>query len=107
MAYAVEFTPHADRDFRRLSRDVQTRLASRIDALGDDPRPAAARKLTGTDEELYRIRVGDYRIIYQILDQALLVLIVRLGHRRDVYQNLPSLGGTPPPTLRPRSRHDR
>mgnify|MGYP001580816136 FL=1 len=56
-----------------------------MDALAATPRPKGVKKLTGTDD-LYRIRVGDYRIVYQIHDDRLIVLVVRIGHRRDVYR---------------------
>ena len=84
MAYQVEFTPAAHRQFRKLNPEVQRRLAPAIDALAEDPRPASAKKLSGT--ELWRIRVGDYRVIYALDDGALTVLVVRLGHRREVYE---------------------
>jgi mRNA interferase RelE/StbE len=85
MAYAVEFSPGAEREFRKLAREIQMRLRPRIDALADDPRPAGAKKLKGADD-LWRIRAGDYRIVYQIRDRILLVLVVRVAHRREVYR---------------------
>ena len=85
MAYTVEFAPVADRDFRRLAREIQLRLRPRIDALSDNPHPHGASKLKGTDE-LWRIRVGDYRIVYEIHHRVLLVLIVRVAHRREAYR---------------------
>ena len=85
MAYAVEFSPSAEREFRKLAREIQMRLRPRIDALADDPRPAGAKKLKGADD-LWRIRAGDYRIVYQIRDRILLVLVVRVAHRREVYR---------------------
>jgi mRNA interferase RelE/StbE len=85
MAYAVEFAPGAEREFRKLAREVQLGLRPRIDALGYDPRPAGAKKLKGTGD-LWRIRAGDYRIVYQIRNQIMVVLIVRVAHRREVYR---------------------
>ena len=61
------------------------RLRTRIDSLADNPRPPDTKKLSGA-EELYRIRVGDYRVLYAIQDKVLLVLVVKVGHRREVYR---------------------
>ena len=83
--YRIEFAPRARKKFLKLPRDVQERLRPRIDALATDPRPAGVTKLKGA-EDLYRIRVGDYRIVYQIRDEALLVLVIETGHRREVYR---------------------
>ena len=84
-SYRIEFAPRAEREFHALSRDVQRRLAPRIDSLGRDPRPRGAKKMAGEDE-LYRLRVGDYRVLYQIRDRLLVVLVVTIGHRREVYR---------------------
>lgn len=86
-AYRVRFKPSADKALSKLPVAVQRRIVAVAEALADDPRPAGAVKLTGEDE-LYRIRVGDYRIVYQIQDRVLMVLVVRIGHRRDVYRGL-------------------
>jgi mRNA interferase RelE/StbE len=85
MAYTIEFAPAAARQFTKLPRDVQRRLRPRIDALAVNPRPFGSRKLAGV-EELWRIRVGDYRIVYQIRDKLLVVLVLRIGHRREIYK---------------------
>ena len=87
MAYRVELKPSAAKALARLPRRDQRRVARKIDALAENPRPNAARKLSGADA-LYRVRAGDYRILYQVQDDVLLVLVVRIGHRRDVYRNL-------------------
>jgi mRNA interferase RelE/StbE len=83
--YEVEFRPAAERDFWKLDNTVRNRIRSKIDALESDPRPPGCRKLEGA-EARYRIRVGDYRIVYEIRDAVLLILIVRVGHRREVYR---------------------
>jgi mRNA interferase RelE/StbE len=83
--YRVELSKPALRQFEKLSKSVQTRLKPRIDALAHDPRPHGVKKLVGEDE-LYRLRVGDYRIIYQIQDKVLLVLVVRIRNRKEVYR---------------------
>ena len=84
MVYRLEFTPGADRQFRKLPKRVQARLSPHITALTQNPCPPGAEKLTG--EEGYRLRVGDYRILYEVHDKILLVLVVKIGHRRDVYR---------------------
>ena len=87
MAYRIEFTPRADSQFRDLDKSVQKRLGQRIDSLADNPRPQGVKKLAG-EGDFYRARVGDYRIVYQIRDKSLLVVIVRLGHRSEIYRGL-------------------
>ena len=83
--YRVEFKPSAARALRKLDADIQRRVIARVETLAENPRPPGAEKLEGM-RDLYRIRVGDYRIIYQVADKVLLVLVVRVGHRRDVYR---------------------
>jgi mRNA interferase RelE/StbE len=86
MRYRVIFTPGAAREFSRLPKADQRRLAECLEELAENPRPAASRKLSGL--EAYRLRSGDSRLIYAVKEEALLVLIVRAGHRREVYKNL-------------------
>lgn len=83
--YAVELLPSAGRELAKLERDVQSRIARRLDRLAADPRPKDAVKLRGADD-VYRVRVGDHRILYRIEDQRLAILIIRIGHRREVYR---------------------
>ena len=85
--YEVRLKPSAQRQLSALGRKDRRRIARTIDALAENPRPRHARKLEGI-EELYRVRCGDYRIIYQIQDQRLLVLVVRIRHRREAYRGL-------------------
>lgn len=85
MAYAVEISPGAEREFRKLDHETQRRLRPRIEALASEPRPAGAKKLKGR-EDLWRIRAGDYRIVYEVRDRILVVLVVRIAHRREVYR---------------------
>jgi mRNA interferase RelE/StbE len=84
MIYKVLLTPAAKRQFGKLPRPVQKRLAEVIDGLAKQPRSAQSAKLTGYD--LYKVRCGDYRVVYRIEDDRLQVLIVKLGHRREVYR---------------------
>ena len=83
-SYRLEFTTGADRQFRNLSKDIQERLTPSLDALIRNPRPSGIKKLKGKDA--YRLRVGDYRVIYEIHDKVLLVLVISVGHRREVYR---------------------
>jgi len=85
VAYAVFLKPAALRELRKLPEDIRRRVAARFDALVGDPRPAGVERLQG-EADLYRVRVGDYRIVYQVESKALVVLVVRIGHRRDVYR---------------------
>lgn len=85
--YRIEFSPSAERQLKSLPREVQVRLKARIDALAEDSRPRGAERLSGA-EEYYRIRAGDYRVIYAIEGRDLIVLVVRVGHRRDVYRRV-------------------
>jgi len=85
MTYKIEFTPSALRQFEKLENPIQKRLSKKIDFLSKNPRPSGVEKLSAEDD-LYRIRAGDYRVIYQIQDKVLLVLVVKVGHRREVYQ---------------------
>lgn len=84
-AYDVQFAASAARSFRKLESAVQHRLARAIDALAIDPRPHGAVKLADEDD-LYRVRVSEYRVVYKIQDRQLIVLIVAVGHRRDIYR---------------------
>lgn len=86
MSYRIEFTAAALRQIGRLSEPIRRRIYDRAAALAEEPRPRGSEKLSGY--EAYRIRVGDYRVVYTIEDDQLLVTVVRAGHRRDVYRGL-------------------
>jgi mRNA interferase RelE/StbE len=75
----------AEKDLRRLPRDVRSRVAGALRSLADDPRPVGSRKLAGTKHD-WRIRVGDYRVIYEIADSIRVVRVYRVRHRREVYR---------------------
>ncbi len=83
--YEVTLRPAAARALRKLDRPAQQRVRAVIDLLADDPRPPAAKMLVGGDG-LWRVRSGDYRVVYAIEDGRLLVVVVTLGHRREVYR---------------------
>jgi mRNA interferase RelE/StbE len=82
--FTVLFTASATKSFHALSAEVQGRMKPKIDALASNPHPPGAKKLQG--EEAYRIRVGDYRVVYEIKGKQLIVLVLRIGHRRDIYR---------------------
>ncbi len=85
MAYRIEFSRQAERQFRELPRKEQERLRGKIDRLCEVPYPKEAKKLAG-EEGLYRIRSGDYRMIYSVEDDVLIVLVLKIGHRKEIYR---------------------
>lgn len=84
MTYRVDIASHASRQIRKLDRSAQKIVVDAIADLATDPRPAGCKKLRG--RRAWRIRTGDYRIIYDIDDGVLTVTVVQAGHRRDVYE---------------------
>ncbi|MDJ0376282.1 MULTISPECIES: type II toxin-antitoxin system RelE/ParE family toxin [unclassified Cryobacterium] len=86
MTYSVKIAPAAERQLRKFDPQVRRRVQAAIDLLADDPRPPKAIQLVGGSGE-WRVRTGDYRIIYEIHDDLLIVLILRLGHRREIYES--------------------
>lgn len=82
--YRVEVRPAASRSLRKLDPEIRPRIQGAIELLAQDPRPPASRPLRGRPG--YRVRVGDYRIIYTVADDVLLVVVVALGHRREIYR---------------------
>jgi len=85
MPYRVELLPTARRELRALDSGARERILRAIIKLETQQRPPGAKKLTGVDD-LWRIRVGDYRVVYEIRERILVVLIVRIAHRREVYR---------------------
>ena len=83
--YEVEISRTAERQLRRLPRTDQVRVARAILALGDDPFPRGARKLSGYDD-VFRVRTGRYRILYSVSERALFIVVLKVGHRSDVYR---------------------
>lgn len=83
MSYRIELRPAAVRALKKVDHQNRNRIRGAIALLGDDPRPPGAKALRGRPG--LRVRVGDYRILYTINDDVLVVAIVTLGHRRDVY----------------------
>ncbi len=90
MSYRVELSTSAGKELRKLKKRIQPRImksiGERISALAEDPRPPGVEKIEGEDN-LWRVRADkDYRIVYTIEDEVLLVVVVRIGHRREVYR---------------------
>lgn len=84
-SYRIEWKSSAYKELEKLPRQMITRIVEAVSNLQEDPRPSGARKLVGSDHS-YRIRVGDYRVIYEIIDNKLIVEIVRVRHRKDAYK---------------------
>jgi len=87
MSYTVQFAASAAKEFRALPVSVKARVTTAIDGLVDYPRPPGVSQLQG-HERLYRLRVGQYRVIYEVNDEARTVRVTRIRHRREVYHNL-------------------
>lgn len=86
MAYSIIFAPLAKRQFAKLPQQVKLQISHVVSALTDNPRPHGIKKLTGQDNS-YRIRSGNYRVVYEIQDKQLVILVVMVGHRRDIYKH--------------------
>lgn len=83
--YKLFFKASVTKDFRQISKHDVAVIVQRIEALADDPRPKGCEKLSG--QERYRVRQGNYRIVYEIIDEQLVVTVVKIGHRREVYKS--------------------
>ena len=83
-AYEIFFKEPVWKDLKGIPKTDLKRIFSRIESLGEDPRPAGSEKLTG--QELYRIRRGNYRILYSIQDNELTIWVIKVGHRKEVYR---------------------
>ncbi len=83
--YSIRFKPSAERQLKDLPEKERIRIARKIGDLAADPRLFGSEKLAG-EESLYRIRSGDYRVIYQIQDKFLMILVVKIGHRKEIYR---------------------
>jgi mRNA interferase RelE/StbE len=83
-SYRIEIKRSAAKELEQLPPKDRRRVATRIEALASNPRPPGAEKLSGQDR--YRVRQGDFRILYEIFDTLILVVVVKIGNRRDVYR---------------------
>lgn len=85
VAYQVIIQPSAAKAIRKLDRDTQAKVVRLLEALAAEPRPVGVVKMAG-DDNLWRVRIGDYRVVYEIHDRKLIVLIVRVADRKNVYR---------------------
>lgn len=86
MTYRIEVAPAAARQLRKLDPPARRRVQGAIELLAENPRPRSAKKLVGGEGE-WRVRTGSYRVVYEINDDVLFVLVVAVGHRRDIYEH--------------------
>lgn len=84
-SFRLVWKPSAERELRKLPREAIARLVSLAESLAANPYPPGAKKLSGT-EHAYRVRAGDYRLIYEVHGGELIVQVIRVGHRREVYR---------------------
>jgi mRNA interferase RelE/StbE len=83
--YEIRVAERAAKELERLGRQEQRRIVARIERLAEEPRPRGCVKLSGA-EDIYRIRIGEYRVLYEVRDALLIVLVLRVRHRRDAYR---------------------
>ncbi|MFN9839821.1 MAG: type II toxin-antitoxin system RelE family toxin [Pseudanabaena sp.] len=86
MSYEVQILPKAARQIKALSVEVRQDITLTIQSLANEPRPIEVKKLSG-EKDIYRVRVGNYRVLYRIVDKVLVVVVVSVGHRREVYRD--------------------
>jgi len=86
--YKIEWKRSAIKELRSLPRKAIEKILATVEDLTENPRPISSIKLSGT-EYTHRIRLGDYRVIYNIQDQVLVIEVIRVGHRKDVYRHVP------------------
>ena len=83
--YKVNFVKSVKKDFKKIPKLEVAKILDAIDELSKNPRSSKSKKLKG--EKLYRLRVGNYRVIYDIQDNVMLIFVIKLGHRSDIYRN--------------------
>lgn len=83
--HSIEISRTAEKQLKKLNRDNQRRVVRAILALAEDPCPQGSRKLAGYDD-VFRIRVGRYRVLYSVSGKKLVIIILKIGHRKDVYR---------------------
>ncbi len=85
--YRIEYNKRYLKDLEKIPKYAQKQILKEIQELAYDPRPDGCKKLQGSDKvPLYRIRCGDYRVVYTINDHVLLVLVIEIGHRKEIYR---------------------
>jgi mRNA interferase RelE/StbE len=88
VTYEIDWTTAALREVRKLDHQVARRVLVAVSKLATQPRPAGSRPIAGQPSGMMRLRVGDYRVIYQIEDERIVITIVRVAHRREAYRDL-------------------
>ena len=84
--YRIEWRNSTKKDLKRISRKEISRIVKAVEALSKEPRPTGSKKLSGS-ESTYRIRVGSYRVVYEIDDEVILIEVVKVGHRKNIYDD--------------------
>jgi mRNA interferase RelE/StbE len=87
MAHRIEISPAAARQLKKIDRRVLLQIAEKIDLPAAEPRPRGCEKLSGYDN-LYRVRIGDYRIVYGVEDRLVVVVVLKVGNRAEIYQRI-------------------
>jgi len=88
MKYTIKFRPAVEKDIRHLPQKELIRIKRKIESLAENLPDRATTKMKGNNN-FHKVRIGDYRIVYEIHDDVLLILIVKIGHRKDIYKHLP------------------
>lgn len=89
----VTISPAAKRQIKNLEPKIQEKIVQHLREIGKNPRPSGTKKLSGT-RDVYRLRIGDYRVVYQIRGDELIILILGVGHRQEIYKKLQILAGS-------------
>ncbi len=84
--YSISITQSALKELKQLDKPDVRKIEKLIDGLAENPRPPGVKKLKGLDEDVYRVRTGDYRVIYVIEDKVRIVEVRKVGHRKDIYR---------------------
>lgn len=85
MAYTIEIKQNAKKELARLPSSIAEKIIEQIRLLADNPRPNGCKKLVGA-EHTYRIRINDYRVVYSLFDQRLVIEVIKIGHRKNIYR---------------------
>jgi mRNA interferase RelE/StbE len=86
-SYKIVWKQSARKELRKLPKEAIARIVGLVETLSENPSPSGARKLAGT-ENTYRVRAGDYRVVYNVVQGVLVVEVIRVGHRKEIYRRL-------------------
>ena len=86
--YSIRFNKQATKFLAKQSKDIQDKILAQTEALTHNPMPNGVKKLQGNNSDMFRIRIGNYRVIYEINNNELIILVLKIGHRQDVYRGL-------------------